>query len=192
MKKNILAFSFLLSASLLVSTLVSSAAPIPDKEIPIGASGQMEMVGTVEPTILSVTIPSYVPFNLSNGVAAENKVISPRMKFTNNSNVPVELMIYNTQVDVNKLSQNGIGWSDNGQVYSNEISIGLKQEEKFNQMPENLLNTRWLAANKGLNMRILTLDAKTDEYMYVVGAMGSLVPGSTSFNVTPIFYVSLI
>ena len=49
----------------------------------VGGSGQMEMVGTIEPTILSVTMPSFVPFNISNSLSTQNKVISPRINVKN-------------------------------------------------------------------------------------------------------------
>ena len=52
-----------LAATLFVSAL-STTAHAADatstRDIPVGGSGQMEMVGTIEPTILSVTMPSFV------------------------------------------------------------------------------------------------------------------------------------
>lgn len=79
MKKRNIILQFALAASLLFSTVTYAATASSPKDIPVGSSGQMEMVGTIEPTILSVTMPSFVPFNISNSLQSQNKVISPRI-----------------------------------------------------------------------------------------------------------------
>ena len=58
MKKRTIFLQFALAASLVFSTIASAASAASTKDIPIGGSGQMEMVGTIEPTILSVTMPT--------------------------------------------------------------------------------------------------------------------------------------
>lgn len=188
MKKNFKLLSFVLSASLLFSSFAFAAETKTSKDIPIGSSGQMEMVGTIEPTILSVTMPSFVPFNISNSLSTQNKVVSPRINVSNNSNVPIQVDVAYTSVDMSKMKNTT--WSDNGVVDDNQIAIGFKQEEKLNEMPEELSHARWLAANKRQDMNVLILDANQEGAMYVVGTLGSLVSESATFNVTPTFVVS--
>ena len=74
MKKKLLFLQLILSAALLFPTVSYATST---KDIPVGGSGQMEMMGTVEPSILSVTMPTFVPFNISNSLSTQNKVISP-------------------------------------------------------------------------------------------------------------------
>lgn len=188
MKKNFKLLSFVLSASLLFSSFAFAAETKTSKDIPIGSSGQMEMVGTIEPTILSVTMPSFVPFNISNSLSTQNKVVSPRINVSNNSNVPIQVDVAYTSVDMSKMKNTT--WSDNGVVDDNQIAIGFKQEEKLNEMPEELSHARWLAANKRQDMNVLILDANQEGAMYVVGTLGSHVSESATFNVTPTFVVS--
>lgn len=187
MKKIFKILSFVLSVSLLFSSSAFAAETMASKDIPIGSSGQMEMIGTIEPTILSVTMPSFVPFNISNSLSTQNKVISPRINVSNNSNVPIQVDVAYTSVDMTKMRNTT--WSDNGEVNDNQIAIGFKQEERLNEMPADLLNTKWLAANKHQNMNVLILDANQQDAMYVVGTIGALVSGSTTFNVTPTLIV---
>lgn len=187
MKKFFKILSFVLSASLLFSSSAFAAETMASKDIPIGSSGQMEMIGTIEPTILSVTMPSFVPFNISNSLSTQNKVISPRINVSNNSNIPIQVDVAYTSVDMTKMRNTT--WSDNGEVNDNQIAIGFKQEERLNEMPADLLNTKWLAANKHQNMNVLILDANQQDAMYVVGTIGALVSGSTTFNVTPTLIV---
>lgn len=187
MKKIFKILSFVLSASLFFSSSAFAAETRTSKDIPIGSSGQMEMVGTIEPTILSVTMPSFVPFNISNSISTQNKVISPRINVSNNSNVPIQVDVAYTSVDMTKMRNTT--WSDNGVVNDNQIAIGFKQEERLNEMPADLLHARWLAANRYQNMNVLILDANQEGAMYVVGTLGSLVSESTTFNVTPTLIV---
>lgn len=188
MKRIFKISSLVLSASLLLSSFAFAAETKASKDIPIGSSGQMEMVGTIEPTILSVTMPSFVPFTISNSLSTQNKVVSPRINFSNNSNVPIQVDVSYTYVDMSKMQ--GTYWSDNGVVNDNQIAIGFKQEEKLNEMPEDLSHARWLAENKYQNMNVLILDANQEGAMYVVGTLGSYVSESATFNVTPTFVVS--
>lgn len=187
MKKIFKILSFVLSASLFFSSSAFAAETRTSKDIPIGSSGQMEMIGTIEPTILSVTMPSFVPFNISNSLSTQNKVISPRINVSNNSNVPIQVDVAYTSVDMRKMRNTT--WSDNGVVNDNQIAIGFKQEERLNEMPTDLLHARWLAANRYQNMNVLILDANQEGAMYVVGTLGSLVSESTTFNVTPTLIV---
>ena len=102
--------------------------------------------------------------------------------------VPVRVNVTYTKVDLDKIKN--IEWSDNGTVVANQIAIGLKQEETKNQMPANLTQARWLAANKKQDMNVMVLDANQEGAMYVVGTLGQAVSENATFNVTPTFVVS--
>ena len=128
MKKKILFLQLVLIASLLFSTVSYAADVNSNRDIPVGGSGQIEMVGTIEPTILSVTMPTFVPFNISSSLSTQNKVISPRIRMKNNSNIPVRVDVSYTKVDLGKL--NNVAWSNTGTVNDNQIAIGLAGGDK--------------------------------------------------------------
>ena len=191
MKKKNMFLQLALTAALLASTFsttVHASDVTTTRDIPVGGSGQVEMVGTIEPTILSVTMPTFVPFNISNSLSTQNKVISPRINVKNNSNVPVQVDVAYTNVDISKLKNTT--WSNTGAVTANQIAIGLKQEETPGEMPENLSNARWLQANKRQDMNVLVLNSNQEGALYVVGTLGQDVSESATFNVTPTFVVS--
>lgn len=188
MKKKSFLLQLALIASLLFSTVSYAADTSSSRDIPVGGSGQIEMVGTIEPTILSVTMPTFVPFNISNSLSTQNKVISPRIQMKNNSNIPVRVDVSYTRVDLSKL--NHVEWSNTGTVTDNQIAIGLKQEEAKNEMPTGLSQARWLKANQTQNLNVLILNANQEGALYVVGALGQNVSDNGTFNVTPTFVVS--
>ena len=188
MKKKSFLLQLALIASLLFSTVSYAADTSSSRDIPVGGSGQIEMVGTIEPTILSVTMPTFVPFNLSSSLSTQNKVISPRIQMKNNSNIPVRVDVSYTRVDLSKL--NHVEWSNTGTVTDNQIAIGLKQEETKNEMPTGLSQARWLKANQTQNLNVLILNANQEGALYVVGALGQNVSDNGTFNVTPTFVVS--
>ncbi len=185
MKKKLLFLQLILSAALLFPTVSYATST---KDIPVGGSGQMEMMGTVEPSILSVTMPTFVPFNISNSLSTQNKVISPRINMKNNSNIPVRIDVTYTKVDLSKL--NNVEWSNTGTVSKNQIAIGLKEEETSNEMPTDLSRARWLKANQKQDMNVLILNANQEGALYVVGTLGQEVSDTGTFNVTPTFVVS--
>lgn len=187
MKKKSLFLNLVLAASLLFSTVTYAAEITSTRDITIGSSGQMEMVGTIEPSILSVTMPTFVPFNISNSLSTQNKVISPRINVKNNSNIPVQVDVAYTDVNISKLTNTQ--WSDTGTVGPNQIAIGLKQETVQGEMPTDLSQARWLKANKPQDMNVLILNANQEGAMYVVGTLGQDVSESATFNVTPTFVV---
>lgn len=156
-------------------------------DVPIGSSNEVTMVGTVEPTIMSVTMPTYVPFHISRSVEGENKVISPRINIVNNSSIPVSLDVVYTAVDLSRLP--GTAWTTGPNVASNQIAIGLQPESLANQMPTTLEQTRWLLENTAQNVNIISLSAYDSSAIYVVGALGSSVSENESFTVTPTFVV---
>lgn len=188
MKKKTLFLQLALAATLMFSTVTYAAEVTSTRDIPVGGSGQMEMVGTIEPTILSVTMPTFVPFNLSSSLSTQNKVISPRINVKNNSNIPVQVDVAYTAVDMSKMPN--VGWSDDGSVKPNQIAIGLKQEDAEGEMPTNLAHARWLKKNTAQDMNVMILDANQEGAMYVVGTLGQEVSESATFNVTPTFVVS--
>lgn len=157
------------------------------KDIPIGTSNVMEMIGTIEPTIMSVTMPSFVPFHISNSVIGQNKVVSPRIPVVNNSTVPLTVNVVYTTVDLSKMENTT--WSDNGTVSDTQIAIGFKEEAKEYEMPTTLSQAKWLQANKSQDTNVLILDANQTKAMYVVGAMGSKVAENSTFSVIPTFVV---
>ena len=188
MKKKTLFLQLALAASLTFSAVAGAATATSTRDIPIGGSGQMEMVGTIEPTILSVTMPTFVPFNISSSITYQNKVVSPRINVKNNSNIPVQIDVTYTKVDLSKIKN--AKWSDTGTVNENQIAIGLKQEEIENEMPEDLAHAKWLQANKKQDTNVMILDANQKGAMYVVGTLGQKVSENATFNVTPTFVVS--
>ncbi len=188
MKKKTLFMQFALAATLLFSTVTFAAERASVKDIPIGGSGQMEMVGTVEPTLLSVTMPAFVNFDISNSLDTQNKVISPRIPMKNNSNMPVQIDVAYTSVDISKLKDTT--WSDNGTVGPNQIAIGLKEEEVKDEMPADFSKARWLKDNQRQDMNVMVLDVNQEGALYVVGALGAQVTENVTFNVTPTFVVS--
>ncbi len=191
MKKKNMFLQLALAATLFVSAL-STTAHAADatttRDIPVGGSGQIEMVGTIEPTILSVTMPTFVPFNISNSISTQNKVISPRINVKNNSNVPVQIDVVRTDINISNLRNTT--WSSNGSVGSNQIAIGLKQEETKDEMPTTLSNARWLKQYQSSPMNVMILNSNQEGAMYVVGTLGENVSESATFNVTPTFVVS--
>ena len=109
MKKKSIFLQLVLAATLLFSTVTYAAEVNSTRDITVGSSGQMEMIGTIEPTIFSVTMPTFVPFNISNSLSTQNKVISPRINVKNNSNVPVQIDVAYTYVNLDKM-QNVQHW----------------------------------------------------------------------------------
>ena len=188
MKKKSIFLQLVLAATLLFSTVTYAAEVNSTRDITVGSSGQMEMIGTIEPTIFSVTMPTFVPFNISNSLSTQNKVISPRIIVKNNSNVPVQIDVAYTYVNLDKMQN--VQWSNTGTVDANEIAIGFKQETAEGEMPTDLAQARWLHANDYQDMNVMILDSNQEGAMYVVGTLGKDVSESATFNVTPTFVVS--
>ena len=164
-----------------------AAGAYQSEDVPIGSSNEVLMVGTVEPTIMSVTMPTYVPFHIARSVQGENKVISPRITVTNNSSVPVSLDVIYTSVDLSKLQ--GTTWNNGQYVGENQIAIGFQLETLTNQMPTSFDVTKWLWANTQQDLNVMSLVAYDNSTMYVVGTLGSGVPENNTFSVIPTFIV---
>lgn len=179
------------AALLLAATLLpgaNAADAVKSGDVVIGTSNDVQMVGTIEPTIMSVTIPSYVPFHMSRSLDGENKVISPRITIVNKSRVPVALDVVYTNVDLSKLGSTT--WSNGVHIGEDQIGIGFQREVDPNVAPTSLDNTMWLQTNSTQHIRLMDLDASQNGSMYVVGGLGMNVPEDSTFSVTPTFVVS--
>ncbi len=185
-KKFFTAAALVLSLVFPVSAIAADTTTTQD--VPIGTSNVIEMIGTIEPTIMSVTMPTFVPFNMSNSLAGQNKVLSPRITMKNNSTVPVKINVTYARVDMKEL--NGAQWSDTGTVNDYQISIGLKEEETQGQQPTDLKGAKWLQMNKSQNSNVLILNSNDSGAIYVVGTLGAKVAENGTFSVIPSFVVS--
>ena len=182
--------SAVLAAMMAVSLFVTAAYATNNYQsgdVPIGSSNEVLMVGTVVPSVMSVTMPTYVPFHISRTIEGDNKVISPRITVTNNSSVPVALDVVYTSVDLSKLP--GTEWGIGPNVAPNEVAIGFQPETLANQMPTTFNQTSWLKANTQQNINVMSLNAYGNSTMYVVGTLGDAVPENNSFSVIPTFVV---
>jgi len=180
----------LLAVVLAVSLLTANAyaaGSYKDKDLPLGSSSEVLMVGEIQPTLMSVTVPSYVPFHISRSVEGENKVISPRVTIVSHSGVPVSVDVAYTSVDLSGLK--GTSWSYSQNVGENQIAIGFQAETISNQLPTSLSGTKWLLANTAQNLTLTSLNPYGSSTLYVVGTLGASVPEDSSFTVTPTFVV---
>lgn len=181
----------LLAALAVVSLLTTAYAANGYKtsNVPIGSSSEVIMAGNIEPTLMTVVLPAYVPFTVSRALEGSNKVISPRITMSNLSGVPVSVTVADNRVDLNGLQ--GTSWNSTGKPDSNEIAIGFQQETIENQMPVSLSQTKWLAEGRQ-NLPISDLYSYANSTVYVVGTLGSQVPEGGSFTVIPTFVVSRV
>jgi hypothetical protein len=60
-----------LAAGLFVSAAYASSG-YQSGDVPIGSSNEVLMVGTVVPSVMSVTMPTYVPFHVSRTIEGDN------------------------------------------------------------------------------------------------------------------------
>ena len=140
MKRKLFSAILVVALSLsLFATAAYASNGYQSGDVPIGSSNEVLMVGTVMPSVMSVTMPTYVPFHVSRTIEGDNKVISPRITMTNNSSVPVNLDVVYTSVDLSKLP--GTSWAIGPNVAANEIAIGFQPETLFDQMPTTLAQT---------------------------------------------------
>ncbi len=187
MKKKMVCCILAIMLILSLSGVGVYAAGVNQINVPIGSSNEVTMIGTIEPTVMSVTMPSTVPFHMSRSVQGDNKVVSPRITVTNNSSIPITLDVVQTKVDLSKLRSTT--WSNGQYVGENQIAIGLQLEVQENQQPTNFNQTKWLLENSSNPINIMSLNSYESSAMYVVGALGNAVPENDSFRVSPIFVV---
>lgn len=148
-------------------------------DINIGsASGNdVELRGNVVPTILSVTMPSYIPFDISRSLSTENKVVSPRITVQNNSTAPVTIYVDNTKIDLSEMPY--VSWNTNQYCYGSQIAIGLV--ESYTE-PSQLYNVKWLQNGKQ-NTNLTLVYPYASSTLYVAGALGEGVPENKGFSV---------
>ncbi|WP_295742625.1 hypothetical protein [uncultured Oscillibacter sp.] len=187
-QKRFFSFLAVVLAAVLFAANAFAAGSYQDKDLPLGSSSEVLMVGEIEPTVMSVTVPSYVPFHISRSVEGENKVISPRVTVTSHSGVSVNIDVAYTTVNLSGLK--GTTWSDGQNVGENQIAIGFQPEILANQLPTTLSQTKWLQANAPQYLTLTSLNPYGSSTLYVVGTLGAAVPEDSSFTVTPIFVVS--
>ena len=187
-QKRFFSFLAVVLAAVLFAANAFAAGSYQDKDLPLGSSSEVLMVGEIEPTVMSVTVPSYVPFHISRSVEGENKVISPRVTVTSHSGVSVNIDVAYTTVNLSGLK--GTTWSDGQNVGENQIAIGFQPEILANQLPTTLSQTKWLQANAPQYLTLTSRNPYGSSTLYVVGTLGAAVPEDSSFTVTPIFVVS--
>lgn len=181
----------LLAAVAAVSLLTTAyaASGYQTSNVPIGTSSEVVMAGNIEPTLMTVVLPAYVPFTVSRALEGTNKVISPRITMSNLSGVPVSVTVTDNRVDLDDLQ--GTSWNNTGNPGSNQVAIGFQQETIENQMPVSLNQTKWLAEGRQ-NLPIADLYSYANSTVYVVGTLGDQVPEEGGFTVIPTFVVSRV
>lgn len=154
-------------------------------DINIGTSGgkAIDLVGHIEPTIISVTMPSYIPFDISKSLNAENKVVSPKITVSNNSAVPVTIIVDNARIDLGRLA--GVTWSSTGKVAEKQIAVGFVETDTH---PSYLTNAKWLKVGDQ-SLELIELDAKNSGNLFIVGNIGEMVAENRTFTVTPTLVV---
>ncbi len=181
----------IISAMAIVATAVTAYATDTTTSITVGHSGKpIEMVGTIEPTILSVTMPSSIYFDMSKSFTGDNKVLSPQIRVVNNSNIKLSVSIDSAVVDISGLPNTQ--WSDDGMVMSNEnkIAIGFQNVTAVEARPTTIGNATWIS-NGINNKKVMDIMPSKTGYAYAVGKMGDAVPedSNATFSVVPIFVV---
>lgn len=173
---------------------VAGAAPSRARSVPgrsggpditIGTSGgkEISLVGHVEPTLITVTMPSYIPFDISKSASTENKVLSPSIDITNNSKVPVSIYVDNTRIDIGQLS--GASWGTSANITERQVAIGFTEAASA---PSGLGDASWLLNGKQ-KTDLLRIDSQSSGNLFIVGAIGDLVPENKTFSVTPTLVV---
>lgn len=168
-----------------MSTQVFAAVDAKDSGITISSEGgkEIELYGHIESTIISVTMPSYIPFDISRSVETQNKAVSPKITVQNNSKVPVTVLVDRARVDLNHLPN--VTWSSNGTVGEKQIAIGFVPSK---EQPAELTGARWIE-NGIQDTKLLDLPISTADTMFIVGALGSQVPENKTFSVIPTLIV---
>lgn len=187
------AFSLCLSVFMLMALLCPTAFAAEsrlydsglDSGIEISTEGgkEIELYGHVEPTIISVTMPSYIPFDISKSILTDNKVVSPKIDIVNNSKVPLNVVVDRARVDLSRLP--GVTWSDTGSVSSTQIAVGLTEAQTA---PTYLYNAHWLKNDKQ-NTQLIRLGAQGTGRLFIVGNIGMSVPENQTFSVIPTLVV---
>lgn len=178
-------FTAVCMTAALASSMAFAASDVVDSGIDIATTGgkSIQLRGHVEPTIISVTMPSYIPFDISKSVQGANKVVSPRIEVSNHSLVPVSVMVDYASVDLTQLGSTT--WSSSGLVNSNQVAVGFMETST---QPTYLDGASWLKSG-AQETALLDMQAKAGGILYVVGNIGNEVPENKTFTVTPTLVV---
>lgn len=157
-------------------------------DIALEGGKSIDLVGTVQPTIISVTMPAYIPFDMNYNLSTQNKVISPTIDVTNHSTVAVDISVGRTSV--NLTGMRNARWSDSGTVVGdNQIAVGFMESDS---MPSTLPDTvKWL--RNGVNNTPLLTNLATNDVgrLFVVGNIGKDAGSEGTFTVTPTLLVEV-
>ncbi len=190
MKRKIIA----VLAALSLSSGLVYASNYNSVDVTVGEGREMTMIGSVLPSIVSVTIPTTVPFDMSKNLSGENKAVSPVVPFRNNSASTLYVSIRQTTIDISKFP--GTAWSDDGVVYENDnsIAVGFMRVTSDSALrPTDIEDnkTTWLIKG-AFSQGLVEIPKNSSKFTYVVGKIGKSVPetGGTNFTVVPTFVVT--
>lgn len=138
----------------------------------------VELRGNIVPTILSVTMPSFIPFDLSKTLPTENKVVSPRIEVRNNSAAPVVIYVDNTKIDLRAIP--GAFWQTNRYTYNKGIAIGFTEHYASSTLDDGVV--KWLQDGKQ-HTELTRVYPNSANALYVAGSLGNLVPETGTFSV---------
>ena len=189
--------------------------------VPISGGGiQVDMSGSVTPTILSVTLPANIVFEIGKSNEGENKVLSPRVPVSNGSSQGVYIYAQNTQVDMSQMggavyvpstsggslavtaggfavSGGGFVTSGSISVMPNEIAVGFTEEQvpTYSAVMPGLGQARWLIHDPNnytwMNRTQLAyIPGNGATTLHVVGTLGNDVPEGGTFTVRPTIIAS--
>lgn len=186
--RNSMAFALAVVMLCVPATAATTSIGYSQVEVPIGASSVMELQGYIQPTIMTVTMPSKVSFDVQKSISQENKVLSPRIVVQNNSTYPVNISMEHATVDISSLD--GTIWSENGIIGDYSLAMGITKERQLNQAPETFQYTNWIVDGYH-DKNIMQVDSHDQGAMYVVGGIGKYVPDNKSFKVAVRFVVTI-
>lgn len=225
MKKTKKAMAFALCVLLIVGASCTAASAgtftTGSAVVPISGGGiQVSMSGSVEPTILSVTLPTDIVFEIGKSNEGENKVLSPAVPVSNGSSQGVYIYAQNTQVDMSQMggavyvpsttggslavtaggfvvSGGGFVTSGSISVMPNEIAVGFSEERvpTSGAVMPGLGQARWLIHDPDQNIwmnrtQLAYIPGNGTTTLHVVGTLGSQVPEGGTFTVRPTIIAS--
>lgn len=138
----------------------------------------VELRGNIVPTILSVTMPSYIPFDMSKTLPTENKVVSPRITVSNHSAAPVTVYVDNTKINLKEIP--GAFWQTSRYTYDKGIAIGFTENAVASSLDDGLV--KWLQDGKQ-HTDLTRVYPNSSSALYVAGSLGYSVPETGAFSV---------
>lgn len=141
----------------------------------------------IMPSVMTVTMPTSINFDISKNIQGENKAIAPIIKFKNNSNLEVTISVVRTDVYIAGLE--GATWSDNGVfdiTTENKVAVGLRTKTSPDlPRPTSFDGAYWL--KHGVNSyNLLSLAPGEMGYCDIVGKIGINVIENRAFTAVPI------